>query len=213
MWSCLPRMRTWGLRCLSLTPALQTAGAASSRAFGMAARSSPSHPAHPSVATAAGQSFWDRWDRTRLRAFYNEAEMRSGLEWRTIDGERIPVRTPGRFTMKEVLEFTRRKAAAVQSDLQAQEKAAQEAKGSQGPSITQERDMEMARMPLLNIFRNPTCKYHVPFVPGVDDQIIQERAEEQEDHHSEISSGHSLRSDEDVGGDDMDDLPPLVANQ
>ena len=35
----------------------------------------------------------------------------------------------------------------------------QEAKGSQGPSITQERDMEMARMPLLNIFRNPTCKY------------------------------------------------------
>ena len=40
------------------------------------------------------QSFWDRWDRTRLRAFYNEAEMRSGLEWRTIDGERIPVPRP-----------------------------------------------------------------------------------------------------------------------
>ena len=35
----------------------------------------------------------------------------------------VQVRTPGRFTMKEVLEFTRRKTAAVTSDIQAQEKA------------------------------------------------------------------------------------------
>ena len=36
---------------------------------------------------------------------------------------------------------------------------------------------------------------------------------EQEDNYSDLSSGHTPRSDEDVGGDDLDDLPPLQANQ
>mgnify|MGYP004267027329 FL=1 len=65
--------------------------------------------------------------------------------------------------MKEILEFTRRKASTAKGEI------APEQKPGQSATMTQERDIEMARMPLLNIIRNPMCKYHVPYVPGLDE--------------------------------------------
>ena len=92
-----------------------------------------------------------------------ESEIRAVKRFTIIDGERLRVRMPGRFSMKEILEFTRRKASSAKGEI------APEQKPGQSATMTQERDIEMARMPLLNIIRNPMCKYHVPYVPGLDE--------------------------------------------
>ena len=110
-----------------------------------------------------GNGFWRSWDEKRLHFFFNESEIRAVKRFTIIDGERLRVRMPGRFSMKEILEFTRRKASSAKGEI------APEQKPGQSATMTQERDIEMARMPLLNIIRNPMCKYHVPYVPGLDE--------------------------------------------
>ena len=90
--------------------------------------------------------------------------------------------------MKEILEFTRRKASTAKGEVPNAPSAGLSA------TMTQERDMEMARMPLLNIIRNPTCKYHVPYVPGLDE------VEESDDGDDDINSELDL----DSGSEDED---------
>jgi Ca2+-binding EF-hand superfamily protein len=129
-----------------------------------------------------GMTFWRQWDDKRLNAFYYEAESRGEKTFKIIDGEKIRVRMPSRFSMKEILEFTRRKASSAKGEIQPQQQPS-------AASMTKERDMEMARMPLLNIIRNPTCKYHVPYVPGLDENSDQEEEEDDYDNEIDLDSG------------------------
>jgi len=109
-----------------------------------------------------GEGFWNKWDEDRLRAFYMEAESMSVKQTKVILGETITLSKPGRFTFKELMEYSRRKSYSHKG-----RKVARTEKLSVKGSITDERDEAISRTPLLNLIRNPTNNYHVPYVVPV----------------------------------------------
>lgn len=81
-------------------------------------------------------------------------------ETRRIQGIDITVTKPGRFTFKEILEYGRRKSFTHKG-----KKVSRVEKAAVRGSITDQRDESISRTPLLNIIRNPTNAYHVPYTP------------------------------------------------
>lgn len=107
-----------------------------------------------------GRRFWDKWDEERLRVFYMEAESKSmTVQKRAPDGTMITVHKPGRFTMKEILEYSRRKSMTHKGKKVPRPMEEAQIEGS----VTAERDEQISRTPLLNILRNPHAAYHVPY--------------------------------------------------
>lgn len=108
-----------------------------------------------------GHAFWERLDRDRQRTVGGNILTRR-VKLPGHRNEFITVRRPGRCTMKDLLEYSRRKTALVNG-----RRVESTEKSSQSSFITQERDRQIARMPLVNMIRNFTEMYHVP-PPGND---------------------------------------------
>lgn len=119
-----------------------------------------------------GSSFWHSWDEERLKIFHLEAESKSiqfpGVSLLT--GQPISIIKPGRISMKEVFEFTKRnglkrvefdeldqlwKPIGRTNDNRPQWSA-------ESKSYTKARDQILSRAPLLNLIRNPNSVYYVP---------------------------------------------------
>ena len=131
------------------------------------------HLAFPSVhlqnllrRAVLGTSFWDDWDEERLRIFHLEAESKTmsftGINLLT--GEEVTIVKPGRVTMKEIFEFTKRNGLR-QVDTEGEgfaQAARPDREEGTATSFTKARDAVLSRAPLLNLIRNPNSVYHVP---------------------------------------------------
>jgi len=127
-----------------------------------------------------GSSFWDSWDAERLKIFHLESESKSIQFTGTslITGQKIIVTKPGRITMKEIFEFTKRNGLKRNDDFM--EDPADDgmivhgkifpiaAGGDVQDSYTRTRDKILAVAPLLNLIRNPTNVYYVPIKSASD---------------------------------------------
>ena len=106
-----------------------------------------------------GSMFWKEWDSERLKIFHLEAESK-GITFKApnlITGEIVNVVKPGRITMKEIFEFTKRKGLrkpSLQSGFRLDR--------LKSSSFTADRDTVLTRAPLLSLVRNPNSVYHVP---------------------------------------------------
>lgn len=108
-----------------------------------------------------GQKFWRVLDKDRMKI--NPVD-------RTIyttrpDGTLMRIEKPGRCTMKEILEYSRRKTA-VQGGKRVGVPPREG--GLVAGEITKIRDEQISRMPLMNMIRNCRCMYHVPLKPPED---------------------------------------------
>mmetsp|Transcript_89479 Transcript_89479/g.154867 ORF Transcript_89479/g.154867 Transcript_89479/m.154867 type:complete len:404 (-) Transcript_89479:42-1253(-) len=111
-----------------------------------------------------GQKFWRVLDKDRMRI--NPVD-------RTIyttkpDGTLLRIEKPGRCTMKEILEYSRRKTA-VQGGKRVGVPPREG--GLVAGEITKIRDEQISRMPLMNMIRNCRCMYHVPLKPPEDIRV------------------------------------------
>ena len=106
-----------------------------------------------------GSRFWAAWDAERLKIFHLEAESKTitfhGPS--LITGTIVEIVKPGRITMKEIFEYTKRKGLR----RLASESGIKE-RNEKGDSFTESRDAVLKRAPLLNLIRNPNSVYHVP---------------------------------------------------
>lgn len=107
-----------------------------------------------------GRKFWDKLhlDRTRLRTRREHARKVH------LPGtyEMVDARPPGRVTMRELLEFSRRKTR-VHMGKRVLLSEDELHKVSMATHFTRERDNEISVTPVLCMIRNPSCMYHVPF--------------------------------------------------
>lgn len=103
-----------------------------------------------------GSRFWREWDSERLKIFHLEAESKTiTFHARSLlTGELVEVVKPGRITMKEIFEFTKRRGMRKSEG----EIIVDDTKGD---SFTKKRDAVLKRAPLLNSIRNPNSLYHV----------------------------------------------------
>jgi hypothetical protein len=130
-----------------------------------------------------GSWFWDSWDSERLKIYLLEVESKSIQFTGTslITGQQVLVTKPGRITMKEIFEFTKRnglKRVRNDDDVNDDEdglivhgKVFSESSNDQPiapsrhtatDSYTRSRDKILAVAPLLNLIRNPANVYYVP---------------------------------------------------
>lgn len=132
-----------------------------------------------------GLSFWRGWDQERLKIFHLESESKSiKFQARSLaTGELVNVVKPGRVTMKEVFEFTKRNGL---KDLKMN---ASEAGAKNLTSFTIQRDAVLSRAPLLNLVRNPISIYYVPLHRTREDQQAEEEASAEETKTSPMGRG------------------------
>jgi len=106
-----------------------------------------------------GNKFWEKLDDDRMKVNMKErifaVRTADGKGWR-------PIERPGRCTMKEILEYSRRKTT-VQNGKRVGKPAKVETLVSS--EITKLRDEQLSRMPLMNMIRNCRCMYYVPAKP------------------------------------------------
>jgi Ca2+-binding EF-hand superfamily protein len=107
-----------------------------------------------------GTRFWKAWDDERLRIFHLEAESKT-ITFKApslITGEMVEVVKPGRITMKELFEFTKRKGMKKASLGESEADLSTE----KVDNFTKNRDTVLRRAPILNLIRNPNSVYYVP---------------------------------------------------
>jgi len=102
-----------------------------------------------------GKSFWERLEADRRKARLGHGRKRVARMPGKAN-EVVRVERPGRCTMKEILEYSRRKTVT--------HNGKRIGIGEEdGPSaVLRERDEHIARLPLMCLIRNPRCGYHVP---------------------------------------------------
>jgi hypothetical protein len=106
-----------------------------------------------------GSRFWKKWDLERRAIFTLESDSKpinfTGTS--LITGELQSVVKPGRVSMMEIFEYTKRNGL---KEIPSEESVVRPE--YQIESITKERDSILIRAPLLNLIRNPNSVYHVP---------------------------------------------------
>mmetsp|Transcript_15686 Transcript_15686/g.39856 ORF Transcript_15686/g.39856 Transcript_15686/m.39856 type:complete len:330 (-) Transcript_15686:61-1050(-) len=103
-----------------------------------------------------GVNFWNKWDSERLRIYIAELDAKIVKEKNvTAAGVEVEIIKPGRFTMREILEYTSRKAMGLRNPVTEDEY-------ENNMESQKDRDARIAQTPLLNIIRNPRNAYHVP---------------------------------------------------
>merc|ERR1719387_1472041 len=96
-----------------------------------------------------GRGFWNEWDKERMKVFYKEAESRKVESTvKTPDGDWITVTKPGRFTMREILEYSRRKSMTHNGKKVGRPMPENK---DRVEGVTAERDEQLSKTPLLNI--------------------------------------------------------------
>eukprot|EP00931_Biecheleriopsis_adriatica_P003869 TRINITY_DN105627_c0_g1_i1.p1 TRINITY_DN105627_c0_g1~~TRINITY_DN105627_c0_g1_i1.p1 ORF type:complete len:440 (-),score=95.16 TRINITY_DN105627_c0_g1_i1:11-1279(-) len=126
-----------------------------------------------------GQTFWERLDYERIKY---QTVVRTKRIRMPFTKKKIEVKLPGRCTMQELLEYSRRKTA-VQGGKRV---SAQDQNEAEMSALAKERDAQIQRSPILNMIRNPRCMYYVPLEGG-----------------SKIAKQKMVRSELDVGEYDM----------
>ena len=135
-----------------------------------------------------GSRFWDEWDHERRTIFKLESESKpvnfTGIN--ILTGQIEKVVKPGRVSMKEIFEFTKRNGLnrqALDGKTVHQEYEIE--------SYTRERDAVLTRAPLLNLIRNPNSVYHVPLASHLLPKKISSRLYNQ-DAHPRLQLGRVL---------------------
>jgi hypothetical protein len=113
-----------------------------------------------------GVRFWERLDRQRMKVNLQERSFVAE------DGKVLE--RPGRCTMKEILEYSRRKTI-VQNGRRVGRPAKTES-SIMSSDITKLRDEQISRMPLMNLIRNCRCMYYVPNKPPEDFRSMQNKS-------------------------------------
>lgn len=108
-----------------------------------------------------GKGFWTRLEDERIK--YQTITRTKRVRYPGTN-KKIEVRVPGRVTMQELLEFSRRKTA-----VQGGKRVCSQEEGDGGETesfLKKERDQQIMRSPILNMIRNPRCMYYVPLDGG-----------------------------------------------
>lgn len=129
------------------------------------------HTQHLMRTKLLGLAFWDKVDKIRSKINIQERI----FHVRAADGTWKQLERPGKCTMKEILEYSRRKTTVQSGKRVAKPAKAQTFVTSE---ITKLRDEQIARMPLMNLIRNCRCMYYVPKKPPID---LRESALEEDD--------------------------------
>jgi hypothetical protein len=108
-----------------------------------------------------GKAFWDRLDAARLSPLRHRT---TTVRMPGATRQEVEVKMPGRCSMLELLEYSRRKTA-VQHGKRVVKTTKTHMVNQKVSSVTKERDEEISRCPLLTMIRNPHCMYYVPYVP------------------------------------------------
>lgn len=143
-----------------------------------------------------GAKFWNAWDKARMKVFYQEAESKVvEMTVQTPEGNWLKVHRPGRFTMREVLEYSRRKSMNHKGKKVLRPGSEKEMlEGGVGA----ERDEQLSRTPLINIIRNPHASYHIPYLKKSE----KEKTEEEKDEGDEIDQGRGIGTLDESDSDD-----------
>eukprot|EP00439_Symbiodinium_sp_Y106_P028271 s3522_g3.t1 len=154
-----------------------------------------------------GKTFWERLDYERIKY---QTVVRTKRVRMPFTKKKIEVKLPGRCTMQELLEYSRRNTA-VQGGKRVTSQDAGEAESALAKDC--ERDLQIQRSPILilaltgvdvcgesNMIRNPRCMYYIPQEGGKNIQ-------KQKGHRSELDVGEQdVESDDgaemDQGGSD-----------
>jgi len=137
-----------------------------------------------------GKAFWERLDYERIKY---QTVVRTKRVKLPFTKKKIEVKLPGRCTMQELLEYSRRNTA-----VQGGKRVTSQDAGEAESSLAKERDQQIQRSPILNMIRNPRCMYYIPQEGGKNIQ-------KQKGHRSELDVGEQdMESD---GDGDMDASP------
>jgi len=126
-----------------------------------------------------GKAFWQALDYERIKY---QTVIRTKKVRQPFTKKKIEVKLPGRVTMQELLEYSRRKTA-VQGGKRV---SAQQNQVEESP-LAKERDQQIQRSPILNMIRNPKVMYYVPL----------------ESKNKYATKGKNQRSELDVGEHDF----------
>mmetsp|Transcript_113048 Transcript_113048/g.178598 ORF Transcript_113048/g.178598 Transcript_113048/m.178598 type:complete len:397 (+) Transcript_113048:76-1266(+) len=120
------------------------------------------HVQHLFRSKLLGLKFWEKFSQDRMKINLKERTFVVRLP----DGSQKKMERPGRCTMKEILEYSRRKTT-VQNGRRVGKpvKTDQQISSSE---VTKLRDEQISRMPLMNMIRNSRCMYYVPWKPPED---------------------------------------------
>ncbi|CAJ1418740.1 unnamed protein product [Effrenium voratum] len=136
-----------------------------------------------------GKNFWERLDYERIKY---QTVVRTKRVRMPFTKKKIEVKLPGRCTMQELLEYSRRNTA-----VQGGKRVTSQDAGEAESTLAKERDLQIQRSPILNMIRNPRCMYYIPQEGGKNIQ-------KQQGHRSELDVGEQdIESD---GEGDMDML-------
>lgn len=137
-----------------------------------------------------GKGFWERLDYERIKY---QTVVRTKRVKMPFTKKKIEVKLPGRCTMQELLEYSRRNTA-----VQGGKRVTSQDAGETESTLAKERDLQIQRSPILNMIRNPRCMYYIPQEGGKNIQ-------KQKGHRSELDVGEQdMESD---GEGDMDVSP------
>lgn len=113
-----------------------------------------------------GHRFWNKLDDDRQK-------MDRRIVVTLPNGQKKRLERPGRCTMKEILDYSRRKTALQGGKRVAAGNRANALVGD----VTKRRDEQIAKNPLMQMIRNSRCMYYVPPAPPMD---IHKHGEEEE---------------------------------
>lgn len=119
------------------------------------------HVQHLFRSKLLGLKFWEKLDTDRMKLNMQERI----FHVRAADGSWRPIERPGRCTMKEILEYSRRKTTVQNGKRVGKPQKVTTIVTSE---LTKIRDDQIARMPLMNMIRNNHCMYYVPAKPPED---------------------------------------------
>jgi Ca2+-binding EF-hand superfamily protein len=108
-----------------------------------------------------GKTFWAIWDDER-EELYSQLDDEQRVTYKELDGQKVKVIRTTRYTMKEILEFIKRKNTSSSSDLSRS-------------NVTKEKDMKILHSPLVNIFRNKASPYYV-LIETKEERELRKRA-------------------------------------
>jgi len=104
-----------------------------------------------------GKAFWENFDQERAQILRGLGKSKKVTVPGTGGKIKADIKLPGRVTMQELLEFSRRRTA-VSNGMRVESQMS----GKQSSKLTKERDEQITRCPILTLIRNPRCMYHVP---------------------------------------------------
>uniref|UniRef100_A0A7S2LXC1 EF-hand domain-containing protein n=1 Tax=Zooxanthella nutricula TaxID=1333877 RepID=A0A7S2LXC1_9DINO len=122
-----------------------------------------------------GKAFWDKLtaERCKTGSLHKKFTV-------TVPGskgrQKMEVKMPGRCTMQEMLDYSRRNTEVVQGM-----RVESQTSGKTSSKLTKETDEQIMRCPIITMIRNPRCMYYVPRT------ITQKRAERAERAEAEAA--------------------------